>query len=351
MHGFISLVGVLAAVVLCAVSGAMNYLYLSSLGKTPLEGQVLGTASAAADVLKALLPFFIAWSWEARRFVASVSGALAFVFFAVFSLLSAIGFAAENRGVMVDRRDELTAAYQRVQQDLAIRQSQLADLQKSRPPTVIAEAIASHRQSRRWTATSECTSATESQSREYCASYFALRAELAAGEKAELLRTQMAILVTDGANLRKQGAGQDQDPQVSLLSQISGISAGPVRLALIVAVALLVEIGASLGLFLASGHRFGEIAPAMGLESAAARPDGSVEDFCLEALIPESRSKLGRDLLFEAYRAWCEQANARALAAAGFADEFDRLAEAVGLPKFDDEYLGIALAASRGEHS
>ena len=30
----------------------MNYLFLSSLGKTPLEGQVLSAASAAADILK-----------------------------------------------------------------------------------------------------------------------------------------------------------------------------------------------------------------------------------------------------------------------------------------------------------
>jgi hypothetical protein len=39
---------------------------------------VLGAASAAADVPKALLQFFIAWSWQGRRFVAVVGGTLDF---------------------------------------------------------------------------------------------------------------------------------------------------------------------------------------------------------------------------------------------------------------------------------
>lgn len=115
MQALISMAGSAAALVLCAVSAAMNYLFLSSLGKTPLEGQVLGAASASADVLKALLPFFIAWSWQARRLIAAVSGSLAFAFFAGFSLLSAIGFAADNRGALVQERADLSSAYARVQ--------------------------------------------------------------------------------------------------------------------------------------------------------------------------------------------------------------------------------------------
>ena len=104
---------------MCAVSGAMNYLFMASLGKSPLEGQVLGAASAAADILKALLPFFIAWSWRDGRIVAAASGLFAFMFFVGFSLISAIGFAADNRGLLVEGRESLNSAYERMQREIA----------------------------------------------------------------------------------------------------------------------------------------------------------------------------------------------------------------------------------------
>ncbi len=227
----------------------MNYLFLSSLGKTPLEGQVLGAASAAADVLKALLPFFIAWSWQARRTVAAFAGSLAFTFFGVFSFLSAIGFAADNRGVLVEARDNINAAYQRIQHEIGNAQARLTGLPVHRPAAVVREELEGRKQNLRWRSTKGCTDATESQSREFCAGYFALRAELAAGQEADRLSGSITALQAEADKLHKSGAGQDRDPQVSLLSRIFGQAPEPVRLALTIATALLVEIGASLGLF------------------------------------------------------------------------------------------------------
>ncbi|MEQ1717241.1 MAG: hypothetical protein ABL907_14875 [Hyphomicrobium sp.] len=155
MRQILSILGVCAALVMCAVSMAMNYLFLASLGKTPLEGQVLGAASAAADVLKALLPFFIAWSWAAGRVVAAASGTLAFVFFAGFSLLSAIGFAADNRGTLVEGREGISQAYNRIQRSLAEAEARRSALPNHRPAAVVTEEIGAHRQNRRWNATKE----------------------------------------------------------------------------------------------------------------------------------------------------------------------------------------------------
>lgn len=353
MRTLFSILGVCAALVMCAVSGAMNYLFLSSLGKSPLEGQVLGAASAAADVLKALLPFFVAWSWNARRFVASITGTIAFLFFAGFSLLSALGFAADNRGVLVDARTSVTATYRRLQHDLQEEEAKQGALPAHRPASVVAQDIEGHRQNRRWVTTDECQNATEAESRQYCERYFALRAELAAGQEAEKISDAIAVLQTQAAKLRDQGAGLDLDPQVSLLSRIVGQEQDKVRLALIVIVALLVELGSSLGLFLATGHRNSteKTVAAPGAASSVSdpsiegRPIGSVEDFCLEALVASEKSALGPEALFFAYQAWSEGRGLVALEGEAFLTKFSALATSVGIRRQDGRYSGIELAS------
>lgn len=341
MRSTLSLLGVAAALIMCAVSGAMNYLFMASLGKTPLEGHLLGAASAAADVLKALLPFFIAWSWTAGRMVAAVSGTFAFLFFAGFSLMSAIGFAADNRGTLVDGRENITQAYNRLQDSLGEAQARRNALSIHRPAAVVTEEIGAHRQNRRWQATKECTNATEPESRAFCAEYFRLRAELAAAQESERLTDQIITLQAESAKLRENGAGQDSDPQVSLLSRITGQKPEPVRLAITIAVALLVEIGASLGLFLASGHRIGSA------QSAVSGPPahfvGCVEDFCLEALVPSKAGSLAQSALYCGYQTWCGREGRTPLRPEAFTTAFTELADAVGIPRRPGGWSGIAL--------
>lgn len=340
--------GVLAALIMCAVSGAMNYMFMASLGKTPLEGQVLGAASAAADVLKALLPFFIAWSWSAGRMVAAVSGTLAFLFFACFSLLSALGFAADNRGTLVGGREGISQEYNRVQNSVGEAKARRAALPAHRPATVVTEEMSAHRQNRRWNATKECANATEGESRAFCAEYFRLRAELAAATEAERLSAQIGSLQSEAVKLRENGAGQDSDPQVSLLSRITGREPDSVRLALVIAVALLVEIGASLGLFLASGH--GVRQPQASAKEPQTQPEaqsaGSIEDFCLEALVAAPRRAMTMDRLLAGYQAWCARQGLASLDDADFAAAFAEIADAIGLALDDGVYKGIALASA-----
>lgn len=342
MRDCLSILGVCAALVMCTVSAAMNYLFLASLGKTPLEAQVLGAASAAADVLKAILPFFIAWSWAAKRRLAAVSGTLAFLFFASFSLLSAIGFAADNRGTLVDEREGISHAYARVQRMLGDAETRRSALPAHRPAGVVTEDIAAHRQNRRWRATKDCANATEAESRAFCAEYFRLRAELAVALESARLSDQISALQAESAALRASGAGQDSDPQTSLLSRITGHKPEPVRLALVISVALLVEIGASLGLFLVSGHR-APTAPA----APAKRTSGCIEEFCLEALAAEPRASLTMDELLRGYHIWCASKDVAALEAAVFRARFAAIAQAIGLPQDSEGYGGITLALSQ----
>lgn len=349
MKTTLSALGIGAALVMCSVSGAMNYLFMASLGKTPLEGHVLGAASAAADVLKALLPFFIAWSWAAGRMVAAASGTLAFLFFAGFSLLNAIGFTADNRGALVDSLESISQAYSRVQVSLSEAETRRSALPVHRPASIVDEEISAHRQNRRWSATKECANATEGESYVFCAEYFRLRAELAAALEAESLSDQITSLQAESATLRADGAGQDSDPQVTLLSRILGHEAEGVRLALIIAVALLVEIGASLGLFLASGHN---VFPTHSNSlTRPAQPTGCVEEFCLEALAASPGSFMTMDELDRAYRAWCIRKNLLALDMDEFRRAFANIAEVIALPQKRGIYQGVGLSlplADRG---
>ncbi|AHB50027.1 hypothetical protein W911_06120 [Hyphomicrobium nitrativorans NL23] len=322
----------------------MNWLCLSSLGKMLLEAHALGAASAAADILKALLPFFIAWRWREKRYVAAILGSLAFAFFAGFSLLSATGFAAQTRGALVDARDSMSKEYARMQSAMAEANVRRKALPAHRPAAIVSEEIERHRQNRRWSATKGCANATEPQSREFCAAYFALRAELATAKEEDRLAGQMAALQVESAKLRDRGAGQDSDPQVTLLSRIFGLGEESVRLSLIIAVALLVEIGASLGLFLATGHR---AQPAAGKNqrmepSAPASAFGSVEDFCLEALIGMPRATMSLDEVLVSYQNWCRVKAVPLLGEQEFQTAFAALADEVGIIQQSGRYRGIA---------
>ncbi|MTD94370.1 hypothetical protein GIW81_08490 [Hyphomicrobium sp. xq] len=355
MRAILSALGIVAAIIMLAVSAAMNYLFLSSLGKTTLEGQVLGAASAAADLLKALLPFFIAWSWRSRRMVAAAAGAAVFAFFAGFSLLSAVGFAADNRGVITETRAALSDTFERARRELHDAESRLAALPAHRPPSVVGAEMERHKQNRRWAATQECTNATESQSRDFCAAYFTLQAELATGSEAERIANASAALKNEISRLQRAGAGQERDPQVSLLSHIFGRAQDSVRLALIVIVALLVETGSSLGLFLATGHSdlFKRRADS-GHESkqpsaivsepvASTASVGGIEDFCLEALVASKGDRLTADELFTGYEAWCRMRDDVPMGHAAFASAFASLAAAIGIVLVAGRYRGIGL--------
>jgi hypothetical protein len=82
------------------------------------------------------------------------------------------------------------------------------------------------------------------------------------------------------------------------------------------------------------------------------RAEGLIR-FIAECTEPtESRSGIGVDELFAAYRAWCKSVAVPALEAKPFAREFDKLRASPELQgtikKFGTRYFGIALAATRG---
>lgn len=349
MKTLLSILGISAALVMAGVSAAMNYVFLASLGKSAVEGAILGAASSAADMLKCLLPFYIAWAWRSGRFVPALAGSAVFALFAAFSLLSAIGFAAENRGVIVETRTALSETYDRMRAEYARMQKRRAGLPAHRPASVVALDLRAAEQSPLWARTKSCTDATVSASRSYCTGYFALRAELATAEAAARLDAALAGLQDKLARLKRDGAGLEQDPQVSLLSRLFAVREDHVRLALIIAVALVVELGASLGLYLAAAsgtaakHRPASREKAPEPAQIEQRPVGCIESFVLEGLIAKPGASMSAPALYSAYADWCTHQRFAALEQTDFTPQFTALARAVGLPATSDGFEGIGL--------
>lgn len=356
MKTLLSILGISAALVMAGVSASMNYVFLASLGKSAAEGAILGTASSAAEMLKCLLPFYIAWAWRSGRFVPALAGSAVFALFAAFSLLSAIGFAAENRGVIIEARAAVSDAYARMHSEYMRMQNLRAGLPSHRLASVVALDIRAAEQSPLWTRTKSCTEATVAASRAYCAGYFALRAELAAAEEAERLDTALAGLEGELARLKSEGAGLEQYPQVSLLSGLFAVREDHVRLALIIAVALVVELGASLGLYLAASGGGGAVIHRPDSGPQAPKPMrieqrtlACIETFVLEGLIAKPGASMSAPALYTAYAEWCTHHRFAALELSHFIAQFSALAQAVGLPCAGARFEGIALAGGVGD--
>lgn len=351
MRIILSGLGVMASLVMLLASCLMNYLFLSSLGKSPLEAQVLGAVSASADSLKALLPFFIAWGWRSGRYSIVVPGIAIWILFSGFSLLSALGFSASNRGAILESRNTLTAEYQRLQSDLQTAQARISRLPQARAFAIVEQEINRHKQHVRWTTTKNCIDATIPESREYCQQYFSLHSELAAAKEYSKLQKQSQTLKEKIARLRSNGAETDSDPQVSLLSRIFGQSSESVRLTLTIVVALLVELGSSLGLYLSASHspvRKQQITDATEKQDDSREAAiGEIEDFCLACLKAEEHSAVSLHQAFACYQTWCSSNHYEALELDMFSKKFHHvLAKEVGIPFSAGKYQGITLNGS-----
>lgn len=339
MRMILSSLGLMASLVILLASVFMNYLFLSSMGKTPFEGHVFGAVSAAADILKALLPFFIAWGWHQRHLSVAVPGFMIWLLFACFSLLSAIGFSAQNRSVVTEMSQDQRSLKVHFKTGIKAIKTQRTKLGSHRSINVIKEAISHHQQNIRWQSTKNCKTATVELSHRYCKDYFELRTELATSKKAkelDLALDQLRQKLEDASNHSLQlGIGA----QLKLLSHFLPFSHERLEVVMTILIALLVELGASMGLYLSLNHQRREQKKTNKVQP----PLGLIEDFCLNCLIHKPDGVLNENELFNAYLSWCEKEGFTALENKAFKSAFGTLAIDVGIPMSDNNYQQIEL--------
>jgi hypothetical protein len=373
MRHVLGLMGVVAAGILLAVSAAMNYRFGFSLGKTAVDGQIYGLASAAADCFKALVPFFFFAAWRNRMWSQALAAALVWAVVSAYSMTSALGHAALNRLDTSGKRAVEAATYADLRADSKRAQEQLGWIPQHRPADTVQSEINGLKSQRAWTTTAGCSDVSGKSQREYCQQFHKLTAELASAHESQKLE----IRITDiGTRLAQTPGGTgltEADPQASVLAKLSGLKVEMVQTALTVFVALLIEIGSGFGMYVAFAHwrlhdpsaakapaealaearpaaaeaRAIEGEPAAEAEPQAPErpaeelppvrrlgandnkvgakpllPDSDVERYYRERIVASGGSSLTSQDLYESYCAWCEERDKEPFAMPTFSREF-----------------------------
>jgi hypothetical protein len=254
MRFLVTMVSIGAALTFVAASGLMNLVFMSSLGRSDLERQILGAVSVAVSVFIAFLPTLLVWAWRERRYLYIALGVPVFLAFAAFSLSSAVGFAAKNRGSLSDDRALANTRLAGVKHEIADAEEKLKAFGATKPVAALEAELRRLEQDWRWQSTRACQDATVDASRAFCKSYFDRQGEAATATEAANLETRLVALRSDARRLEEQGAGRVTDNQTSVLADVLGLSAAKVERDLMLFLAVLVEVGAALGLYFATGH-------------------------------------------------------------------------------------------------
>jgi hypothetical protein len=352
MRHVLGVAGVAAAAVLLVVSAAMNWRFGYTLGKSDFESQLYGAASAAADCFKALLPFFIFAALRNRSYSQAFGGALLFFVCFSYSLTSSLGFAALNRADTTGSRALRMEHHQDWRQELDRQHEALKVIPAHRPVGSVAGEIDAYKQNQRWIASEECANATIVQSMAYCEHYFKLKAEKAAAEQADKIEARIGELETKLGAIDPHAAANTLDPQVGALKGLTGRTAEEIQLSLTVLIALLVELGASLGFYTAFSYwrifdvkglpapqptRMMMAAPAFvpsirlaaisdsDMELQPAEPKTDVEVYFDERVGKETGSSVTALALYDDYCQWCEARERQPLGLPIFTRKFSDL--------------------------
>ena len=261
-------IGAGAALTFVVASGLMNWVFMTSLGKSEFEQQILGAVSIAISAFLALLPTLMVWAFRGRRIAYIVLGVPVFLAFAGFSLSSAVGFAAKNRGSIGEDRALAGERLAGLRHEISENETKLKALGAPRPVGVVNELLRGLEQDRRWQLSKECSEATADASRAFCKGYFELKAEVVLAGEAQRHEERIAGLKVQARRLEEQGAGREGDSQAAVLANILGLQTARVERGLMLFLAVLVEVGAALGLYFATGHLRFE-APARGRGATA----------------------------------------------------------------------------------
>jgi hypothetical protein len=356
----------------------MNWRFGVSLGRTELDGQIYGAASAAADCLKALVPFFFFAAIRNRMWSQAIASAVVGVVVTAYALTSALGHAALNRLDTAGQRTVEAQSYQDLRGDLKRAEDQLSWIPQHRPAATVQSAIDGVKNQRQWEWTSGCKDVTGKQGRDFCQKYHALTAELASGQQAQALETRVAEIQNKLGHTKGTTALSEADPQATVLAKLSGLDIDKVQIALTIFIALLLEVGSGFGMYIAFSQwrlydREAPAAPKMASVSTAAAavaapvavavkkprfgandnktlppqkllvPETDVQRFYKENVESQDGHTVSATALYEAYCVWCEERQKEPLALPTFGREIAEFGIQKVKKKDGVRYVGIAL--------
>ena len=357
MKNALGILGVVAALVLLGVSAAMNWRFGFGLGKTDFDSFTYGTASAAADGMKALLPFFIFAAFRNKNWSQTAAASILWAVCLSYSMTSSLGFAALNRTDTIGARAAQAEAYQDLRADLKRATDKFSWMPEHRPVGMVEGEMAAMQQNVRWNATVGCVDVTSAKSRLFCSSYHKLGSELAVAQEANKLEARIAVTRAKLETLPRDAIIASADPQAEVLAKLTGQDNATVQLALIILVAILVEVGSSLGLYVAFSQWniydrrnalvLGNAKETADADASAPRlvaPETDVERFNRERIVPADGSHLTATALYEDYCGWCEIHSKEPMALPTFGRQFGDLGVQKAKINGRIRYIGIRLA-------
>jgi hypothetical protein len=252
----LGVLGVLAAGVLLAVSAAMNWRFGFQLGRTEFDGQIYGAASAAADCLKALVPFFFFAAVRNKVWSQAAASAVVWVVVTTYSMTSALGHAALNRFDSTGHRAQAAQAYQDLRSELKRAEEQSGWIPQARPFAAVQGEIEGLKAQGAWKWTNGCKDISSKSEQKFCQKLAALNSEGASASAVTEANTHLEAIKTKIAQMEGSPALSDADPQAKVLTELAtafvpGVKIENVQMALTLFVALLLEIGSGFGMYVA----------------------------------------------------------------------------------------------------
>ncbi len=389
MRHLLGALGVLAAGVFLAVSAAMNWRFGYQLGKTEFDGFIYGSASAAADCMKALVPFFLFAAIRSRMWSQAIAATVVGLVVTAYSLTSALGHAALNRMDTTGQRAIAADAYKDLRADLKRAQEQLSWVPQHRPEAAVQSEIDNLKNQKAWDWTNGCTEVTGPKGRAFCQQVNDQMAELANARRAKELESRIADVSAKLAESKGLDAASVADPQAAVLAKLAtfikaDVKVEDVQTALTIFIALLLEVGSAFGMYIAFSQwrlydAFAPAAPKMATVASTAAaavaapvekpapariskprsgandnkvapktkkliaPETDVERFYKENVETQDGSSLTATALYEEYCAWCEEQQKEPLALPTFGREFGELGVQKAKVAGRVRYIGIAL--------
>lgn len=363
---------------LLLVSAAMNWRFGYTLGKSDFESQLYGGASAAADCFKALLPFFFFAALRNRSYSQALGAALLFAVCFSYSLTSSLGFAALNRADSTGSRVLKAETHQDLRAELDRAREALKTLPAHRPAVTVAGEIEAFKQNSRWLASGECSNATSIRSMSYCEGFFKLKAELGAAEQADKLDAKITELRKRLGDQDPEAVAKATDPQSQVLAGLTGRTTEEVQTSLTVLIALLVELGASLGFYtafsywrifdvkglpapqlvraVAAAPAFAPAVPRLAAlpaysdpELEPAQPRTDVELYFDERVGKENGSSVTALALYDDYCQWCEMKSKQPLGLPIFTRRFSDLGVQKAKVAGRIRYMDVRLLQGAGD--
>lgn len=246
-----------AALLFIIVSAGMNAVFLSSLGRTPIEAGMLGAVSVASDAAKVALPVVLMRALALRAWVHAGAAALMLVAVIGLSLASGTGFAASTRTSIISERETQAGRIAARQRELAELEQQAKTLLPSRPEAVIDAELTGKRVDRQWQATTGCTSPTTAAARLFCSDVFRLRTELETAKARTALGIERHEMKRSLEALQGASLAGESDPQAAVIAELFGVDRKLPRVVLVSWTAVILELGSVIMVLLAAGPAIG----------------------------------------------------------------------------------------------